>query len=50
MNGWILKTCMLILLKIIIKKYNFKSKQILGKKEITNLNEKPSAPGDELPC
>jgi hypothetical protein len=35
-NEWILKTCMLISLKIPIKKYNFKSRQKLGKKEITN--------------
>jgi hypothetical protein len=34
MNGWISKTCMIILLKILIKKYNFKNKQYLTRRKL----------------
>jgi hypothetical protein len=34
MNGWISKTCMIILLKILIKKYNFKNKQYLARRKL----------------
>jgi hypothetical protein len=37
-----------ILLKVLVKKYNFKKQTILGKKENATGNEKPSDLRDEL--
>jgi hypothetical protein len=41
---------MQILLKALVKKYNFKKQTILSKKETTTGNEKSNDHKDEPPC
>jgi hypothetical protein len=50
MKGWIPKTCMLILLKLLVKRYNFKNKQHLARRKLQHGSESPNDLRDELLC